>query len=1068
MKLLLLSLITLLLFSACKDSSTSETTSTYEQYVKETETGLPLSVIPSQTILFNLEAAGNASDVDSGGDGFDEYTLELQKDETKRFCLGEDTTNISVEVRQGSSVIETIESDCKEVSLNKGEYLIRLISTHNENRLLHVEHRSAKNYTTMAVDIARLDQNITSSQNKKRASVDELYSLSDTIMFQTASCNGCSLYDVNLSHYNFGNFPSSSKALSSNFLSAQNISYDELKAKYSENTQVPAYFIFKYADLRDANMSYSVFNNIQFFGSDLEGADFSHSVFKDCGFSESNLKNTNFEGSIFLDTTFTSGSASEKLVRSKPSIISMKAGVIKDEAYLGFKYSATALAVLMSDSNIYLQPTISSVSTLNLGSPKGRQIISHPTLSWWASGDKDDYYNDFVSNLTSDMLVYVVTDDGGLYYSEYKVNGLDSNFESRTSSNTWTQLNDASTPCISAPTANTSINQTNKDFTLSTQVSCKKDDTHYYQWDRMMEYNSADGLDDSHFSESFTFLTPASGYQKTGVNTSGVSLFSKFNSDNSVEGIYLENSTEFSKNMTSQAVFSADANTFIDFGTYIDSTGETEYFAVSTTNSGLTSTLLRGDFYKNLTHREAYKYTNTGIFTTLISGVDVSSYDSYNEKYDGYATAIGSKGVIHLFNFTTLKWSEVTYTTSSSFVSSSSAISGEFEGTNFSNTYFGQSSKNSSSNESATTVNDSKVLPKLFDGVDGVYLYNFYLSDSTFTFNDISGMTFEKTDVEFATFSGTISDISVQNSTFTCNTLDNSVISNWSMSNSTWAKKDTCINSATNVTLNASVLAPTLSADELLMFELKDATNISALATLDYVSKDLSGLIMTYADITGSEGNFTDLSNSIWDGSTLSNFTCNYCNLLEASFLDVSAQNVVFSNSYLVGTILSGDFTNVAFDNSQLDGITVKASTSLNLATFSNVTTNGLIPNHTTCTFDNVNLSGASFSGVYLQDCSFNGANLSAIKTFNDSTFVQNDFTNAIVSGGRMSFNNSLFYGSCFDGIVSSSTNQNNTTFTLSGSVTTDLVYNLLSDTTYADINVTYKLLDSCINYEPN
>jgi len=1078
-------IVLLLSISGCKDSSTSSLeTTTYEKYVKEPETGLPLSVDASQTLLFNLEASGNAGNLDSGGDGYDEYTLVLPEDENKRFCLGEDT-NMSIEIYKDDTLLETVSNSCKSLELKKGEYLIRLHNKDEKDHLLHVENRSGNNYTTMDIDTSRLhlDPQNTTSSAKQRTTFDETYSVDfDTMIFQTAKCTGCNLYGIDLSHYNYGDYPSDMDGFSMNYLNAQDISLYSIESRYMDNTEVAAYVMYDYADFRDANLSYSVFNFVQFNGSDLEGADLSYSIFRGCSFTDSNLKDVNFEGAIFLDSEFTTGSATTTEFRSKPSLFSMYFESILDVDHTwfrGFLYTHTSLGVLMSDGNIWIQPNLDSDAVINIGSPEGKQIVSHPEMSWWADQTTISYKNYFEDEddlkQESRSIAYVVTDGGALYYKEYTLYGLDESWEVLERDDVvseWIQLNDDSTSCVGAPVASTTYEKTGDDLTdfiLTTNVRCEKASGEYYSFTRSISYTYEAAFDDDNFNDTGysveTISTPSGTTLLTGANAEGVNVFVGFGDDGNIDNITLKDDTK-SQSFSSDDIFKSDAYAYVDIATFTDDSVASYYSLFSLYSSGnaiIGAQLLRTDISTSFEYASGATLQSLDYFTTLVSGIDVSTQLDTSE---GYVAAIDSEGAIEIYDVIADTWSVSPFSTSSS-MSDSDDILTSFDGTNFSNAFFGRTTKNSKEDEASGTSTNSKVIPAIFDGVEGLYIYNFYFSDA-FTFNDLSSVVFDSCDLDETIFSGTHESVELRDSTLTCNTLDNAIITDWSMNGSTWEVQDGCLNTAKNTTIDASSLAPTLSGDELLKFDLSDAQNIIGFSAIDFSSKDMSSMQMTYADLSGSAESFTQLGSSTWSDANISNLTCTYCDLEDASMLVETAQNMLFSNSYLVGITLGGDFTNSAFTDSQIDGITVNASTSLNLASFTNVTTNGLIPNHTTCSFDNANLSGATFSGVYLQDCSFNGANLSAAKTFNDAIFVQNDFANTIFSSGTLSINESAFYGSCFDGVATTDVTQTSSTFVSDGSVNTSLIYDLRDGTTYDGIDVTYKLIDGCSNYQPN
>ena len=98
--------------------------------------------------------------------------------------------------------------------------------------------------------------------------------------------------------------------------------------------------------------------------------------------------------------------------------------------------------------------------------------------------------------------------------------------------------------------------------------------------------------------------------------------------------------------------------------------------------------------------------------------------------------------------------------------------------------------------------------------------------------------------------------------------------------NSQWLSESDCLNSAKNVTVDASVLAPSLDGSELLRFYLSEAGHISNLGTLDFSSKDMSGITMTSATLSGSAESFVKLSGSVWDNATLSGFSCHSYNFV--------------------------------------------------------------------------------------------------------------------------------------------------------------------------------------------
>jgi len=1067
-------LLTLLFFiGGCDSDSASSSTSTTsnQQYVKETEVGLPLSVNATQTLLFNLEAKGDTHDLDSGEDGFDEYSLVIDKAESKQFCIGEDSaSSLSLELYLNDTLIESITDTCKNIELKKATYTVKLLNLTDDGRLLHVEHRSSTNYKAITANTLTTS---TSEQAKNfRDNFSDFYSTTyDSILFQTETCSSCNLYGIDLSHYTYGDFPSSSAALSADYLTTLGISYDELKAKYDDNIVLSNSSSYAYADLRDVNMSYSVFNNVGFTDNNMEGIDFSHSVFISCKFSGNYLKDANFDHAIFLDTEFSEFGEESIYVASKPSLSSMYTNVIVYENSGGFvdlEYSSTALAVLLNDGNIWIQPDINNETTYNITSVEGKRIASYPELTWWADIDVSNYGT--AAGISSNI-VYVVTDDGGLYYQEVNFTQSSGIFKISGDS-TWTQINDDSTLCASAPIATSSFTKSDNvdDATvLSTQVNCVKEDGKYYKWSRSITYDYElmgeafiteevallKSGTDSGYGAPNTYNTPNSNAVLSSVNDAGIELFIEEGSNNTIDTVTLAGNGN--KSYTSSQLFGVSATSYIDIGSVA---GSDDYFLTALNGSTLYTMQVNSSFFFEAdVSSSTVDYYDFDV--ELISGVDIA-YDT-NSADNTYAGVVSNGNGMFIYTFSTDVWQRSSFPDATTTAWPTYA----FENASFSNAYFGLSQKNDASDEPDVSDSAELAIPYEFSGADGIYYYNIKIAEG-YTLSDFDGAVFDNVDLYHTVFTGSVDNVYLKDSTLTCNTLDDASFSNWSMDNTIWQTESGCFNSAKNASLDASMLAPTLSGDELLKFDLSDAQNIKGFSAIDFSSKDMSKITMTYADLSGSEGNFTKLSNSIWSDASINNLTCNYCDLEDAAMVVESAQNMLFSNSYLVGLSIGGDFTNSTFTDSQIDGIQVNASTSLNLASFTNVTTNGLIPNHTECTFDSANLSGATFSGVYLQDCSFNGANLSAAKTLNNSTFVQNDFANSIYSSGTFGLSESAFYGSCFDGISSTDVTQVDTTFNSDGSVNTSLVYDLRDGTTYDGIDVTYKLIDGCSNYQPN
>jgi len=1074
------------MFNSCSSSNNSDETTvlTIESstYVKEPETGLPLNVSSSQTLLFNLEQSGNSTDIDSGGDGYDEYTLVISEDESKYFCIGEDSSStMSIEILQEGVLLESISNSCKLVSLQKGNYLIKLINTDAKDYLVHVENRGGADYTGMSSE-SNSPASLSPSKAIKRSStaVDDSQAF-DTIIFQTNTCTGCNLYGIDLSHYSYGDYSNFPDSMSYSYLNSLDSPYD-IGMRYTDNTSVPSGMVYEYSDFGDANMSYSVFNDVTFLASDLEGVDFSYSSFINCTFSDSNLKDVNFEGAIFLDTNFITGDVSGAEFSSKPSLSALYKEILTivdiDDTHFGnyidLEYSATSLAVLMSDGNIWVQPDLDNSTTVNIGSPDGKRIASSPKLIWW-DYTKTDYTPYYETNPQSTNLAYVVTDDGGLYYKEYTLQEKDSAWTSYSTSDSWIQINDTSTSCASAPVATVSFDNLDSPgdgdkVYLNTQVSCTNEDGNVYQWNRKVKYtygleNIPSGkltlvasTSDSGYGLPSTIDSPSSTAILSGENEAGVEVFADFNTDNTLKTLTLKDDTQ-SKSYTSNEMFSDTATSFAAIS-YYTLMGVPNNLVISLNESELLATSVNSDF--------SYTYNFTDIIQvdssiTFVSSVDASSIDSG----EIYISAIGNDGNIHLYEFISKTWKTSLFLPTATY-SSSAATSSTYEDTNFSNTYFGLSTMNVLGDEAADFVLYDTVIPDVFDGVSNVYLYNFYFSEE-FTFNNISNVTFDTVKLYETIFSGTNDKVTMSNASLRCNTLDDSILTNWSMNNSTWSIQDGyCFNTAKNTSVDASIIAPNLTGAEIKLFDLSDASNITGLGNVDYSSTDMSSMQMTYATVSGSEDNYVQLDSSVWSNANLSNVTFEYSDFEDASLVLDTAKNITFSNSYLVGVNLSGDFTNAIFSSSQIDGISVNAGTSLNLATFSDVTTNGLIANNTTCTFESVNLSGASFSNVFFQDCSFNGATLSAAKTFNNATFVQNDFSNAEFSGSAFGLSDSFFYGSCFDNVSTDDVTTLNTTFSSSGTTSTDLVYDIRSDAVYSGIDITYKLSDSCSNYQAN